>query len=136
MAKITKEQAMKWDSQLSDGFFFDWKYYVIWGEKVARHNIDLGDGKILQATLEYHEIVEKYRRTGQVQPTLHLQIWRPTNTGCFCSGGLGKSIPVGQIQNKKLWNELCKLSVEYDDDEKLLSLMAEHMDALKNDRIA
>ena len=133
MAKLTKAQAQKWDSQLAGGFHFDVRNYVMWGEKVARRNIEIEEGKILQATLEYHDIREGYRSTGMVQPTLHFQLWEKGRTdGLMCSRGLGASIKIGTPLSKKLWNELCKISGTLD-DEKLLAMAAEHVAELKNE---
>lgn len=136
MAKLTKAQAQKWNAELAGGFRFDVRHYLMWGEKVARRNIELEGGKILQASLEYHEIRDGYRYTGQVQPTLHLQIWKPGLTeGMMHSSGMGASIKIGTAQDKKLWKELCKLSGTFD-DKKLLELMEENMHQLKNEYIA
>lgn len=33
MAKITKEQYIKWSNQAKSGFNLDLQYYVTWGEK-------------------------------------------------------------------------------------------------------
>lgn len=137
MAKLTKEQVRKWNAQLAGDFYFDWKHYLVWSEKVARRNVKLSDGKVLQATLEYRNVRDGFRYTGEQQPILHLAVWQPTNTeGMMSSHGMGVTIDVGVKQDKKKWSELCKLSALYDSDEKLLELAREHMDELKNEYIA
>jgi len=137
MAKITREQATKWNGQLKGGFRFDVRHYAIWGEKVARRNIELDGGNILQATLEYHEVRDGYRPTGEQQPVLHLQVWQPGHTeGMMVSHGMGASIQIGTKQVKRNWSELCKLSADYGDADKIKALAAENIAALKKQEIA
>ena len=132
MAKLTREQAQKWNAQLHGDFRFDVRYYVMWGNKVARRNIELEDGKILQATLEYHDIRDGYRSTGKVQPVLHFQIWKDGHTeGMMVSTGMGASVEIGTPQNKRNWNELCKLSGLYD-EAALLAMAKEHLNELRD----
>ena len=138
MAKLTKEQAKKWNDQLGGGFYFDWKHYAIWSEKLARRNIDLKDGKVLQITLEYNDVKDEahpYIPTGKVQPHLHFQVWSPTATGMMSSNGFGKSIEIGTQQDKRNWKELCKLSANYD-DEKLFALAVEQLGELERAEVA
>lgn len=137
MAKLTREQAQKWNGQLKGGFRFDVRHFMIWGEKLARKDIDLGNGNILQATLEYHDVYDGYRPTGEQQPKLHLQIWQPGITeGMIVSHGLGANVEIGTKQQKRKWSELCKLSADYGDDEKIKAMAAELIDALKKKEIA
>ena len=136
MPKLTRDQAQKWDAQLKGGFRLDVRHYVLWGEKNAIRNIDLEGGKILRATLEYHERRKNYTTLPGGVPTLHLAIWTPSGTGgTYCSSGMGASIPVGDPQPKKLWSELCRLSGTIT-EEKIRSLAAEHLEQLKNPFVA
>lgn len=136
MARLTREQAQKWNAQLHGGFRFDARHFVMWGEKIARRNIELDGGRILQATLEYHDVRDGYRLTGEQQPHIHLQIWNPGHTeGVMVSTGLGASVEIGTKQNKRSWSELCRLSADFDDD-KIMALAAEHIAALKKAEIA
>lgn len=136
MAKLTKEQVQKWNAQLQGGFKFDVMYFLNWNQKVARRNIELANGKILQATLEYRDIRDGYRLTGQVHPMLHFQIWHKGSVeGMMHSFGMGASVEIGTPQNKRNWKELCNLSGLYD-DKKLLELAAANIEQLKNEFIA
>lgn len=132
MAKLTRDQAIKWDKMLSGGYRFDWRYYVIWGEKRASLKIETSDDKVLEATLEYRNEWQGYRKTGRQKPILHLQLWTVNpETGTGTSQGLGASVDAGEIQDKKNWKELCRLSCEYT-AEKVLELAKEHAGALGN----
>ena len=114
MAKLTKEQAIKWDKMLSNDYHLDIKDYVIWGDKHASLKIELAEDKILEAALIYREEGSGFRTTGRQIPHIHLQLWqvnRETNVGT--SNGLGAYIPVGEIQNNRNWKYLCALSAEY-----------------------
>ena len=133
MAKVTKEQIKKWNEQLHGGFVFDWRHYIVWSEKLARHNIDLKNGKVLQITLEYYETRDGTERF--MQPALHFQVWTPTDTGLMSSSGFGKRLNIGERQNKKSWSVLCKLSADYD-DEKLFALAVEQLGDLERAEVA
>ena len=131
MAKITKGQYIKWDSMLSGGFRFDLQGFALRGEKNAIANIKLEDGRILQARLLYTEEREGYRYTGRQIPEIHLSIWNDCGNGMMSSRGLGKYIPIGDIQDKRNWNYLCQISATLD-AEKVLELANKHMGQLNN----
>lgn len=126
MPKLTREQALKWDAQLSGGYHLDIQKYVVWGEKTASLKVELGGDKILEANLSYQEERVNRRYTGRQKPCLHLAIWNVNReTGMGVSHGLGAFIDVGEVQTKKNWKELCRLSGEYT-AEKVKALAAEH----------
>lgn len=126
MPKLTREQAVKWDKQLSGGYHLDIQKYVVWGEKTASLKVELGPDKILEANLSYQEERVNHHYTGRQKPCLHLAIWNVNReTGMGVSHGMGAFIDVGEIQDKKNWKELCRLSGEYTED-KIKALAAEH----------
>ena len=132
MAKITRDQAIKWNGQLKGGFRLDVRYFALWGEKRARKLIELDAGNVLEAALEYHETPKR-----EQQPVLHLQIWKPGRTdGVMVSQGMGASIKIGETQGKRNWSELCRLSADYADDEKIKALATDHIAALNKAEIA
>ena len=135
MAKLTKEQAIKWDSMLHNDYHLDIKDYVIWGDKHASLKIELGENKILEAALIYREEGRGFRTTGRQIPHIHLQLWEVNpETGVGVSHGLGAYIRVGEIQNNRNWKYLCALSAEYP-AEKVLPMAAEHFDQLRDPSI-
>lgn len=124
MARVTIEQVKNWNSKLSNGFAFDIERYVVWSEKQAVKYIKLEDGTTLGVTLMYRAIKAPngYSYTGKHQPCLHLQIWHKSHTeGMMHSWGMGVTIDVGDEQDKKKWNELCKLSTVLD-EQKIMEL--------------
>ncbi len=132
MAKLTKEQAIKWDKMLGGGYHFDIQHFVIWGEKEAVLKIKTGENKVLSATLEYRDERDGHRYTGRQKPVLHMQLWTvDPETGTGISQGLGASVDVGEVQDKKNWKYLCELSGEYTAD-KVLELAMEHAGQLGN----
>lgn len=130
MAKLTKEQAIKWDKMLSNDYHFDVKDYVIWGDKHASLKIELAEDKILEAALMYREEGVGFRATGRQIPHIHLQLWQVNlETGVGVSHGLGAYIPVGEIQNNRNWKYLCALSREYPAD-RIMKLAKDHAPSL------
>ena len=108
MATLTKKQHDLWNSKCKNGFTFDVKRYLVWSEKQIHKYIDLPNGDKLEATIYYTDEYDRYRFTG-VRPVLHLQLWHPD--GAFMrSSGIGKTISLGEIQEKRMFNQLCALS--------------------------
>lgn len=127
MAKLTKEQAIKWDKMLSNGYRFDVQNYLVWGDKHASLKIKLAEGKLLEASLIYREEGSGFRKTGRQIPNIHLRLWDVNEEiGCGVSHGLGAYIPVGEIQNNRNWKYLCALSAEYP-AERIMELAKDHV---------
>lgn len=131
MASVTREQVSKWSAKLQNGFRFDIRHYVLWNEKQIKKTVELEDGRILTADLGYREERENYRPIGQ-QPCIRLQIWtKCENSDMMRSEGLGYTEKLGEMQTKKNYNELVKLSALMD-EAKIMEMMAAHMNALNN----
>lgn len=134
MAKCTRAQVAKWNEQLMNGFTFDLYGFIMGGDKSAVKNLPLTDGRKLQAKLRYHEVSENWRTVGQ-QPVLHLSIWEEIEgTDMMRSFGLGATIKLGEMQQKKQYNVLCKLSGGIT-DEQIKRYALDNMEQLKNERI-
>mgnify|MGYP003571248027 CR=1 FL=1 len=125
MAKITREQAQKWDAQAKGGFHFDVRQYAIWGEKELRRTVELDGGDVLELKLEYtaeHETrTNEYGcrwtvATGRHIPTLRVTRWRPSSSGsgCYVSHGAGKTVAIAPAEKSKKYALLCRLSGELD----------------------
>ena len=131
MASCTKEQVMKWNEKLQNGFRFDLRCFLMRNDKTAVKVLDLSDGRKLQAKLEYREERENWRTIGQ-QPVLHLSIWEVCENSDFMkSSGMGVDVRMGAMQTKKNYNVLCNLSGTVT-DEQILNLANEHMGRLNN----
>lgn len=132
MPKITREQVRKWDAKCSNGFHFDLNRFLMRGEKEISKYIPLPDGRKLEARLYYSEVTQGFRKIG-VRPTLHLSIWKQTETA-MVSHGLGKFIDAGEVTDKKNFSALCALCVNYPDD-LLLQLVVVHKATLANETV-
>ncbi len=135
MAKLTREQLTRWNAKLSNGFQFDLRHFAVWGEKDAVRNINLDDGKVLQAKISWRKVYDGFRSTGQVHPQMHLSIWTPTGSGMMSSSGLGATIELtDKTFSKKSWNELAKFTAEWD-DERIMAEAKKHMEQINNPRV-
>lgn len=126
MAKITREQYNKWNAQANNGFSLDLQYFVIWNEKTLTKKIKLESGNVIEFKIEYHKEFETKTNsygckwnveTGRYIPMLNITVWHPTTSGCYASNGWAKSERIGEVQNTKKYNVLCKLSAEINTDE-------------------
>lgn len=135
MASCTREQLNKWNAKLANGFTLDLQHFLIWGEKSAVRRIDLPDGKILKATLEYRDARDdSHHYTGLHQPMVHLSIWTDRGNGMLSSHGMGASVKIGTVQSKRNFNNLAALSATID-DEKIMAWATEKMADLKKDTV-
>lgn len=134
MANCTKAQAMKWNEQLMNGFGFDLYGFIMSGDKMATKTLPMSDGRKLQAKLRYEEVRENWKTVGQ-QPILHLSIWEAVEgTEMMRSYGMGATIKLGDVQKKKAYNVLCKLSGAITDDE-IKKYAVDNMAQLKNESL-
>ena len=134
MAKVSLDHLRKWDEQLKGGFHLDVTHFFTWKEKQAVKRIPLEDGRMIEASLEYHERHEGDKPLGNVvgqQPVVRLSIWRETDSGLWASSGMGYCLDVGTLQNKKNFKELCRLSAEIS-DEWVLEQAMKHLATLSN----
>lgn len=119
MATITKAQYEKWtaDAQkYGTDWKFDFRYYVLWGEKEVIKLIEEANGEYTQMKIgyraEYRTVVNEYgckynRPTGNYIPTCTVARLIPTTSGCY------RVIPqreyvVGDAQTKKNYAYICK----------------------------
>ena len=126
MAKLTKEQYAKWCEQAKNGFILDLRYYLTWGEKTLTKRIKTACGDVIEFRIEY---MPEYKqttnewgckwneRTGRYIPMLNVARWRPTGTGCYSSSGYIAEKQIGEPEQTKKYNVLCKLSGEIETDE-------------------
>lgn len=113
MPSITREQAIKLNSQAPQGWKFDIQYYVIHGEKTLIHNVPLNNGKHLQARIYYREVyVNRYQPTGTNKIVCHTSVWSPTGTdGVFSSNGMGHFQELSATEYpRKNYKDLCKMA--------------------------
>lgn len=120
MAKITREQYMKWNEQAKKGFRFDLEYFLTWGEKTLIKDIKQNDGTIIRFNIyympEYETIINDYgckwnKRTGKQIPSLRVDKLLPCSTkGMFQVITVKECEKVGDPQKNKNYSVLCKIS--------------------------
>ena len=132
MASYTRDQISRWNKKLSNGFQLDLNRLLMWNEKSAVRNIKLPDGKVLQASISWVEVRDGLRYTGLVQPEMHLSIWTPTDSGMMTSSGMGAAFKLSETGfPRKVWNELAKFTVEWN-DERIMAEAKKYAKALNN----
>lgn len=127
MATITKEQIMKLEAQAPEGWHFDWKYYVIHGEKTLRRLIQQDETHVIEARIDYSENYETirdiYRGThtraaGHSHISLHVSTWTvdlATNVGHSFGLGHFENLDNGQ-HTRKNYKDLCKIAATVTDE--------------------
>lgn len=132
MAGYTREQIIRWNAKLSNGFQLDLHYLMIWNEKRAVRNIKLPDGRTLQASISWVEIRDGFRYSGLVQPEMHLSVWTPTSNGLMSSSGMGATVKLTEETfTRKVWNELARFTAAWS-DEQIIAEAKKHDKALNN----
>lgn len=132
MASYTRDQISRWNKKLSNGFQLDLNRLLMWNEKSAVRNIKLPDGKVLQASIGWVEVRDGFRYTGLVQPEMHLSIWTPTDNGMMTSSGMGAAFKLSETGfPRKVWNELAKFTVEWN-DKRIMAEAKKYAKALNN----
>lgn len=135
MAKLTREQFNKWNAQAQNGFTFDIQEFCVWNEKTLKKNHKLESGDVVEFRIEYDEEYETKTnewgcrwnvKTGRYIPMLYIRIWHPSSTsGCYTSNGIYyERYELGEPENTKKYNVLCKLSAEVNTDEYMKKIIA------------
>jgi hypothetical protein len=120
MPSITREQFNKWNAKATNGFQFDVKEYVCWGDKALIRHENLSDGKIGEFRVWYRDEYKTNTNewgckwstpTGNHIPMLEMNILYPSSTeGIYRVISFGNGITLGDVQPKCNYNVLCKLA--------------------------
>ena len=125
MPSITREQIERMNSQAPDGWSFDWKYYVIHGEKTIRRMIPLDDSHVVEARICYSENIETRQNefcswrvpAGHYHVCLHVSNWTVDANGTGHSFGLGHFENLDHAQHtKRNYKDLCKIAANIVDE--------------------
>lgn len=124
MPSITREQFNKWNSKATNGFSFDIKEYVGWGNKALIREEKLPGGKICEFKISYwDEYTTKTNdwgcswnvATGKKIPCLSVNILHPGSVeGIYRVQHYISNEPIGEVQDKNNYNVLCKLASTVD----------------------
>lgn len=137
--KITREQVIKMNSKMSNGFSVDLWTLGVWGEKQCTKKVYIGNpenGEYVKFSILWHPEFEERKtaygqsfnvKTGRSVPTLHLSRWEKGKTeGVDVSHGTGKYISIGEAQERKNFSVLQKLTATFT-DEKIKEVMNEYV---------
>lgn len=127
MPSITREQYDRWNAKATNGFSFDIKHYVCWGEKSLIKHIDLDGGKIAEFRISYMDEYKKETNkwgcswrvpTGNKVPVLDVNVLHPSHTeGVYVVQHFKHDITLGDVEKKNNYGVLCKLAENVNVDE-------------------
>lgn len=125
MAKLTKEQAIRWTKQCGNGFIFDARHYIMNSEKQCVREDIISDTKRVRTTVLFmDEIVTKNNgycsynvRSGKYIPCVHVATYtcRP-DSDFMSSSGLGHFFKAGDAVERQTYKTLAELSKTIDID--------------------
>lgn len=113
MANMTREQIIKANSKMADGWKLDLRSLAFNREKNPVIQLPTDEKHYIQARLTYTEEKEGYSYTGYKIPTLHLSYWTDCGNGIARSQGVGAWIAVGDKVKRGTLANLSKLTYEY-----------------------
>lgn len=130
MAKLTREQLIKWNDKAQNGFTFDIQYFLIWNEKTLIKDIEQEDGTIIRFKLwyrsEYETKTNSYgckwnERTGKHIPVMKIEKLIPTKTGSsmYSVHTIKDNMQMGKPEKTLKYATLCKISGIVNTDEEL-----------------
>lgn len=138
MPSITREQVIKANGKMGNGFVLDIEYYVVWGVKRCIKNISLGDKHILQVEITFtteYENLPNHRRKEWHVPSIWLSYFTKGDGAFMTSFGMGYKEPLGDRMEKRLFSVLQKLTHEMT-DEKIMEVYARWNNPLDSKVIA
>lgn len=134
MPSITKEQFDKWNSKATNGFKFDVKEYVCWGDKALVRHESLVGGKIAEFKIRYYEEFKSKTNewgctynvtTGGHIPTLEVNVLVPCETpGIYRVLTFEKGKSLGDALPKMKYDVLCKLANDVNVESYIKKMMA------------
>lgn len=127
MPSITKEQALKRQSQAPDGWKYDWKYYVLWGENSLYRRIWTDEKHFVEGKVEFRQNYKDlptydgrstYRvEAGHYHIALHVRTWTVEPTGTATSHGLGHWANLDNGQHtRRNYKDICKIAATVTDE--------------------
>jgi len=123
MAKLTREQALKWSKQCGNGFIFDARHYLMFNEKQCVREDIISDTVRVRTTIMFMPEFEikmsgscSYKReTGKYIPCVHVATYhcRP-DSDFMSSSGLGHFFKAGDAIERQTYKTLAELSKKID----------------------
>ena len=127
MPSITKEQALKRQSQAPDGWKYDWKYYVVWDENSLYRRIWTDETHFVEARVEFRQnynYLPSYNgrstcrvEAGHYHIALHVATWTVDANGTATSHGLGHWLNLDNGQyTRRNYKDICKIAADLTDE--------------------
>lgn len=113
MAMMTKEQIIKANAKMADGWKLDLRSLMFNKEKNPTMILNTDDKHYIKAQLTYMDEQEGYSHTGYKIPMLHLSYWTDCGNGVAQSQSLGAWITAGDKVKRGTLANLSKLTHEY-----------------------
>lgn len=125
MPSITRETVIKHQAQAPDGWKFDWKHYVVWGEKTLVRQFRVYDDQWMIARLAFDENSRDVRTVtgrylsvpcGTYHIGLHVGIYR--DNGNVLVGQVEKYINMDHSDRaRRVYADLCHYARTLPDEE-------------------
>ena len=131
MGTITKQKVDEINKKCANGFQFDLQSFYYGRNKQVIKYIDFGDNKKLSASIYFSERRLDASYTYKLVMCLHLAIWEVEETGLMVSHGLGQSIIISDVYEKRKFSDIIARTKDFDDN-KILELASQHMENLTN----
>ena len=130
MAKITREQLEKMNSQLHNDFKMD-LMNLMCGDKVPTKKVTLNSKQYVSASLYFREHYNREDYTKSNHIDLNISLWRRSENGTSVSHGLGKWYTLEKDLKRKNFKNMVEHSAKIDSD-LILSIYKENENVLND----
>lgn len=136
MAKmITREQMEKYNAKMGNGFRLDMRSIMYHGLKEPVKQVNINDEQYIEFKFCYlDEKLDRYTKTGNKVPTLHISLWKNCGNGMAQSNGIGTWLTVGESVKRGTLSVLTKYTHEYS-EKKLMDIAEHNMSQLKKSTV-
>lgn len=136
MAKmITREQLMKYNSKMGNGFRLDTRSLMYHNLKEPVKHVEIDNERYIEFKFCYlDEKLDRYTKTGNKVPTLHISLWKNVGNGMARSNGIGAWLTVGESVKRGTLSVLTKYTHEYS-EKKLMDIAERNIEQLKKETV-
>lgn len=117
---VTREQIIKANAGLPDGWKVDAQHWIVWGEKRAEYKKEVENDVIYSVCLDYtaERDADGWRQTGRQLVTLtvnkYIPVGDPSNDVVMYNYTTKRTETVGEAQSKKMFKYIQKIAAEID----------------------
>ena len=133
--KLTREQLMKYNSKMGNGFRLDTRSLMFHNLKEPVKHVEIDNERYIEFKFCYlDEKLDRYTKTGNKVPTLHISLWKNCGNGMAQSNGIGAWLTVGESVKRGTLSVLTKYTHEYS-EAKLMDIAERNMGQLKKETV-